>query len=86
MDLREYRAERGVTLNDLSEILGLSADSPGHLSRLERGIDPWPIRTALKVELWSEGRVRAVDILSAEDAQLLREVIELSRIPQAALA
>ena len=70
MDLESHRKKRGLSLAEAARELGLA--SKGYLSRLEKGVTPWPLHIALRVEDWSGGEVPAVDHLSAEQAQLLR--------------
>lgn len=81
MALEPYRRSRGLSQADVAEQLGLS--SAGYVSRLERGSTPFPVRLALLVEAWSDGEVRAVDLLPPEDAQLLSQVISRASAPPA---
>jgi transcriptional regulator with XRE-family HTH domain len=75
MTFAEYRARRGVSLEACCTDLGLAPGSKGHLSRMERGVLPFGFDLALRIESWSGGEVRAIDLLTAEDAQLLRAAI-----------
>jgi transcriptional regulator with XRE-family HTH domain len=75
MRFGEYRRQRGLTLEQCCPLIGLGLKSKGHLSRLESGQIPWPLRLALRVEAWSGGEVRAADLVHEKDAALL-EVIQ----------
>lgn len=79
MTLTEYRDSRGLSLSECALALGLQSGSKGHLSRLENGLAPWPIKLALQVEAWSGGEVRAVDLVSPDDAALLSAAIARGR-------
>mgnify|MGYP003574935867 CR=1 FL=1 len=57
--LATYRAERGLTLEQLAVELELSAKSRGWLSEIERGVTDASLRLALRIERWSGGRVAA---------------------------
>ncbi|HEV2365184.1 MAG TPA: helix-turn-helix transcriptional regulator [Caulobacteraceae bacterium] len=70
MRLRAYRESLGLDLKAGAEAIGLK--SKGTLSAIETGLWIPPIRLALRIEDWSGGAVRAVDLLAAEDAALLR--------------
>ena len=78
MGLNEYRSELGLTLEETAAALGLG--SKGYLSQLENGRASWPIRLALEVEVWSHGRVRAVDLVGPVDAALLRAAMARAAI------
>lgn len=77
--LTAYRKRKGLTLAQTAAVLGLG--SKGHLSRLERGKENWPIRLALETHRWSEGAVPAESLVSEYDAKLLRDYVRLQ--PQA---
>jgi transcriptional regulator with XRE-family HTH domain len=74
MNLFEYRATRGLTLEQAASELGLR--SKGYLSSIESGQAPMPLRLALQIERWSGGGVLAIDLLAGEDAQLLRAALD----------
>jgi transcriptional regulator with XRE-family HTH domain len=74
MDLAEFRKARGLNQDQLAEALGLT--SKAYISQLETGAVPVPMRLALQIEEWSGGAVRAVDLLSPDDARLLRAAME----------
>lgn len=74
MDLRAFRELRGLSLQQVCDSIGLA--SKGHLSDLETGATPWPIKLALEVEVWSRGAVAAVELVNASDALLLRAAID----------
>lgn len=74
MDLSSYRAHRDISLEQAATELGLS--SKGYLSVLENRHAPMSFRLALRIERWSGGEVRAVELLQGEDAELLRWVLD----------
>jgi transcriptional regulator with XRE-family HTH domain len=74
MDLRAFRESRGLSQQDVADAIGLA--SKGHISTLETGASRVGLRTALRIETWSGGEVRAIDLLADEDAQLLRAAID----------
>jgi len=74
MGLAEYRKTRGISQEAAAAELGLA--SKGYFSRLETGRAPWPIKLALAVEVWSQGHILALSLISDEDAALLRAAIE----------
>lgn len=86
MTLLEFRQSRGFTLQESAEALGLRASSRSMLSRLENGLMRWPLILALKVERWSAGEVRALDLLEPEDADLLREALDRAGPDRVALS
>lgn len=57
--LSEYRASRGLTLEQMAVELELSAKSRGWLSEIERGVTDASLRLALRIERWSGGQVSA---------------------------
>lgn len=59
MTLADYRAARGLTLEQMAIELGLSAKSRGWLSEIERGVTDASLRLALRIERWSGGEVLA---------------------------
>lgn len=59
MTLAEYRAARGLTLEQMAIELDLSAKSRGWLSEIERGVTDASLRLALRIERWSGGEVLA---------------------------
>ncbi len=74
MDLRSFRESRGLTLERVAEELGLN--SKGYLSALETGSAAFGFKLALHFVALSCVEVRAVELLAADDAQLLRAAIE----------
>lgn len=60
MDLRTLRIERGLSVAQLADILGMS--SRGRLSEMEHKKKPIPVHLALKIEVWSGGAIKAADI------------------------
>lgn len=60
MDLRTLRLQRGLSVAQLADILGMS--SRGRLSEMEHHKKPIPVHLALKIEAWSGGEIRAADI------------------------
>lgn len=74
MGLADYRKRRELSQEAAAAELGLS--SKGYFSRLENGFARWPLALALRVEQWSAGEVRAVELLHPDDAALLRGAIE----------
>jgi transcriptional regulator with XRE-family HTH domain len=84
MDLAAYRLEKGLSQSQVAAALGIA--SRGHICELEAGSRPFSIKLALKVERWSGGQVRAVDLLSPEDAQLLQAAIDAASTPVEAAA
>lgn len=79
MDLESFRKSRGLTQEQLASELGLV--SKGYVSRIETGDVRAPIKLALQIERWSGGEVRAVELLSPEDAGLLQAAIDAGREP-----
>ena len=77
MSLADYRRQRGMTQVQLAEALDLSANSFGHVSRIENGGEA-TIQLALKIEAWSNGEVPAASLLSPDDAELLAHHRRLS--------
>lgn len=57
--LASYRAERGLTLEQMAVELELSAKSRGWLSEIERGVTDASLRLALRIQRWSGGKVTA---------------------------
>lgn len=57
--LADFRAERGLTLEQMAIELELSAKSRGWLSEIERGVTDASLRLALRIQRWSGGRVTA---------------------------
>lgn len=62
MNLAQYRADRGISLEECATQLGLSARSKGWISEIERGGRPASLRLALKIEQWSGGAVKAASL------------------------
>jgi transcriptional regulator with XRE-family HTH domain len=74
MDIASYRESRAISQGQAAIELGLS--SRGYFSRLENGFAPIGVKLALKIEAWSAGNVRAIDLLADDDARLLRGAID----------
>ncbi|HWF01579.1 MAG TPA: helix-turn-helix transcriptional regulator [Caulobacteraceae bacterium] len=74
MDFKAYRERLGLSLGECAAQLGLK--SKGHLSDMENGHKDFPIRLALQVERWSGGELRAVDLVSETDRDLLGASID----------
>lgn len=81
MRFSEYRKLRGLRLADVGEALG--GLSVPHMSQLENGVVPFTLKLALLIEDWSDGAVRAVDLLREDDATLLGAAIARG-VPQPA--
>ena len=81
MDLKAFRDSRGLSQQAAATELGLKSKS--YLSMLEAGVVRATLRAALRIETWSGGTVRAVDLLNPEDAQLLSQVISRASAPPA---
>lgn len=64
MTLAEYRAERGLTLQQIADALGLSKS---RMSEIENG-SGCSLPTAVKIERYTKGLVRPSDLLSKENA------------------
>jgi transcriptional regulator with XRE-family HTH domain len=71
MDLAAFRASRGITLEQCAAELGLSRKSKGYLSLIENGRIKPKLELALRIEAWSEGALKAPDLVSPEQAKLL---------------
>lgn len=67
MDLAQYRAERGLSLEQCAVELGLSPTSKGWISEIERGDRPASLRLALRIERWSSGAVKAASLNPAAE-------------------
>ncbi len=78
MSLAQYRAHRGVSLEQAALEIGLSRKSRGHLSRIENGA-PASIGLALRIEGWSNGVVPAATIVSEKNAAALLASVERAR-------
>lgn len=73
MDLATYRRSKGLTQAQFARVAGLR--SKGYLSRIETGSDKCPLKLALRLEDLSDGKIRAIELVSDEDADLLRRFI-----------
>ncbi len=69
MDLSDYRKIRGLSQSACAKELGLR--SKAYISRIETGQQSVPMKLALKIERWSNGEVKASELLPAEEAALL---------------
>jgi transcriptional regulator with XRE-family HTH domain len=74
MDLVSFRKSRELSQQQVAEQLGFS--SKAYISGLESGDVICSLRMALTIERWSDGEVRALDILPQEDAKLLRAALD----------
>lgn len=77
MSLAAYRQIKGLTQEQAALELGLK--SKGYFSRLEQGLEPTPIRVALRMQTWSCGAIQAIDVVSDDDRQLLIEAAAFAR-------
>ena len=68
MDLTSYRKARGLSQAECAKALGLRSRS--YICEIESGIRSASLKTALRIEKWSEGAVPASS-LSPMAAQLL---------------
>jgi transcriptional regulator with XRE-family HTH domain len=71
MRLGEFRKAEGLSLAQVAAAVGLRDSSKSSLSRIENG-RPASIKLALTIERWSRQRVDALDLVAADDAELLR--------------
>jgi len=62
MDLAQHRAARNLSLEQCAVELGLSPNSKGWLSDIENGRREASLRLALKIERWSDGKVKAESV------------------------
>lgn len=62
MSLASYRAELGLTLEQVAVALGLKPSSRGWISEIENGRKDASLRLALRIERWSGGRVTAASV------------------------
>ncbi len=76
MDLESYRRSRGLTQEQVAQALGLR--SKGYISAIETGREKTPLRLALKIQRWSQGKVLAAS-LNADAADLLPSPPEAPR-------
>lgn len=60
MTLLEARHLAGLTQDQLANRLGLAGK--GSLSRIEQGTERPSLELALKIQLWSDGQVRADEL------------------------
>ena len=81
MTLSDYRKQRGLSQSQTARELGLA--NKASISLYESGSLAVPMKLALRIEAWSDGAVRAVDLLPPEDAQLLSQVISRASAPPA---
>jgi transcriptional regulator with XRE-family HTH domain len=72
MKLESFRKRRELTQKQAAAELGLL--SKGYFSRLESGKAPMPLKLALRIQAWSGGKVTAAELVSPEQALLLRQV------------
>jgi len=82
MDIINYRTKLGLTQEEVAGALGFKRGSKGYFSRLERGLEAWPLRLALQVERWSAGAVTAASLVSPADRDLLADFVARSRAPE----
>jgi transcriptional regulator with XRE-family HTH domain len=79
--LASYRAERGLTLEQMAVELELSAKSRGWLSEIERGVTDASLRLALRIQRWSGGKVTAGSVckeLAEHDAAPVADAATLT--------
>ena len=62
MSFAEFRAERGLTLEQCAVELELAPASRGWLSEIENGRKDASLRLALRIESWSGGKVTAASV------------------------
>ena len=72
MTLDSFREMEGWSLERLAEELGLK--SKGYLSDLQSGRQPWPVELALRAQLVSKGRVRAIELVPEEKRELIEQL------------
>lgn len=77
MDLANYRNSRGLSQEQCALELGLT--SKGYISGIESGAQPAGLRLGLQIQVWSEGEVQAVDIVSGDDRLLLIDAAAFAR-------
>lgn len=74
------RERLGLSQEQLATALGLS--SKGHVSDVETGRRSPGIKLALRIEQYFAGRVKAVDLVDPEDAELLRAFQARANTPE----
>lgn len=60
MTLQEYRNSKGWSLDEAAVQLGLVKS---YISELERGVKPWTLKAARKVEKATKGKLKAAELL-----------------------
>lgn len=63
MHLNKYRKQRGLTLQQVADALGMSKS---RMCEIEKG-SGCSLTTALKIEAWSKGVVRAGDLARTKE-------------------
>lgn len=83
MDMAEYRKSQGITQADCASQLGFRSKS--YISGIESGEQLASLETALRIQAWSEGHVRAKE-LRPDLADLIEEAGRPAPAPLAAEA
>lgn len=65
MTLHEFRTSKGWSLDAAADQLGLAKS---YISELERGVKPWTLKAARKVEKATKGKLKAAELLGFERA------------------
>jgi hypothetical protein len=73
--LRAFRKSRGATLEGVCAELGRPKSFKSQLSRVESGAIDCPFKLAFELEAWSEGQLRAVDLLGPERARVVQGAV-----------
>ena len=76
MNLSDFRKQRGMSQTELARVVGVT--NKGWISQIETGAASAPLKMALRIELWSGGEVRALDLVSSGGAALLAEFLKSS--------
>lgn len=63
-----------MSQSELARVLDVT--NKGWISQIETGAVKMPIKMALRIQAWSKGALRAVDLLSDEDAKLLTDALD----------
>lgn len=84
MDLVTFRRKRDLSQERLASSVGLR--SKGHVSDIESGLVKPSIKTALRIEAFSEGAVAAETLVAPADAALLATHRRLATVQSAETA
>ncbi len=71
MDLASYRKSRGVSQQQLADHLGIR--SKAYVCALERKSKHPTVEMALKIQKWSEGAIRAEELLPPKRAAVVAD-------------